>query len=313
MKILLTLVLLILSSFSYAIDNMLPRYYPNKNIEGNFKSLGSNTMFPIMIVWGEAFKKYYPQVKVHINGIGSSTAPPALIKGDINIGAMSRKMTDKEIKKFKNKYGYEPTLIPVAIDALAVFVHKDNPLQGLTLQQLDAIFSKNRKCGANLPISYWSQLKVSIKPDNIIVFGRNDLSGTHFYFRKQALCKGEFHNKVMEKQGSASLVANITIKTNAIGYSGMGYDNDLVHKIAVAVDANHDFIAPSAENAASGEYPLARFLYLYVNKAPNKPLPKLEQEFLKLVLSYQGQMIVSQQDFIPLNAIIVKKYRELLH
>jgi len=222
---------------------------------------------------------------------------------------MSRKMKHKEIEAFEKKYGYKPTFIPVAIDALAVYVHKDNPLKALTIQQVDAIFSSTRKCGAQENISTWGQVGLTGAWKNraIQLYGRNSVSGTYGYFKKKALCKGDYKNTVNEQPGSASVVQSVTSSINGIGYSGIGYKTSGVKTLALAKKRRKGFIAATKENAVNGRYPLARFLYLYVNKAPNKPLPPLEAEFIKMVLSKTGQQLVEKDGYVPLPAKIVKK------
>jgi len=230
-----------------------------------------------------------------------------LTEGTSNIGPMSRKMKDEEIGAFEKKYGYKPTAIPVAIDALAVFVHKDNPIKGLTMQQVDAIFSANRSCGAAASIDNWGQagLTGAWATRDLQLFGRNSVSGTYGYFKEHALCKGDFKNTVNEQPGSASVVQSVSTTINAIGYSGIGYVTASVRAVPLAKSGT-EFVEASPENAISGKYPLARFLYVYVNKAPNKPLQPLEKEFLKMVLSKTGQEVVVKDGFIPLPKTVVE-------
>jgi phosphate transport system substrate-binding protein len=295
-----------------AVDPAIPAYAKTTGVSGNLSSVGSDSLANLMTLWAEEYKKLYPNVNIQIQAAGSSTAPPALTEGTANLGPMSRAMKDNELQAFEEKFGYKPTAVPVAIDALAVFVHKDNPIKQLTMQQVDGIFSANRLCGGS-NVKTWGDLGLSgewaDKP--IQLFGRNSVSGTYGYFKEAALCKGDFRGNVNEQPGSASVVQSISSTVNAIGYSGIGYKTasvravPLVDKKGVAEEANE-------ANALAGKYPLSRFFFVYVNKAPNKPLSPLEAEFVKLVLSKQGQEVVVKDGYIPLPSKVIEKTKQEL-
>lgn len=291
-----------------AVDAGLPEYERASGVSGNFSSVGSDTLANLMTLWAEEFKRFYPNVNIQIQAAGSSTAPPALTEGTANMGPMSREMKDNEIEAFENKYGYKPTAIPVAIDALAVFVHKDNPLEGVTMAQIDAIFSSTLRCGHDEVINTWGQLGLTGAWDrrDMQLFGRNSVSGTYGYFKETALCTGDFKNSVNEQPGSASVVQSVSTSVNSIGYSGLGYTTSSVRALPIAKDANSPFYSATPEDAISGNYPLARFLVVYVNKEPNKPLPPLEAEFVKMVLSRSGQEVVEKDGYIPLPAQVIE-------
>jgi len=281
----------------------------NSTISGNLSSVGSDTLANLMTLWAEAYKKEYPNVNIQIQAAGSSTAPPALTEGTANLGPMSRKMKDVELQAFEQKYGYKPTAIPVAVDALAVFVHKDNPIKGLTMEQVDAVFSSTRLCGGKADVKTWGDLGVTGDLANkpVQLFGRNSVSGTYGYFKEEALCKGDFKPNVNEQPGSASVVQSISSSLNGIGYSGIGYKTASVKTVPLAKKGSTEYIEDNEENALNGKYPLSRFLYVYVNKAPNKPLAPLEAEFVKLVLSQAGQQVVVKDGYIPLPSKVVDK------
>ncbi len=291
------------------VDKSIPDYEKASGISGNLSSVGSDTLANLMTFWAEEFKKQYPNVNIQIQAAGSSTAPPALTEGTSNFGPMSRRMKDKEIEAFEKKMGYKPTAIPVAIDALAVFVHKDNPIKGMSIAQVDAIFSSTRKCGAAADIDRWGDLglKGSWVDRDIQIFGRNSVSGTYGYFKKVALCKGDYKNSVNEQPGSASVVQSVSTSLNAVGYSGIGYMTSGVKALPISKDSKGPFVQASPEQAITGQYPLARALYMYVNKAPNKALTPLEREFVKLVLSQVGQEVVVKDGYIPLTGKMVHK------
>ncbi|GAA0698051.1 phosphate ABC transporter substrate-binding protein PstS [Marinobacterium maritimum] len=290
------------------LDPNLPVYEKASGVSGNLSSVGSDTLANLMTLWAEEFKRNYPNVNIQIQAAGSSTAPPALTEGTSNIGPMSRKMKDKEIEAFEKKFGYKPTPVAVAIDALAVFAHKDNPIKGMSIDQVDAVFSSTRKCGAPEAVNKWGQLGVSgsLADQSIQLFGRNSVSGTYGYFKKVALCKGDFQNGVNEQPGSASVVQSVSTSVNALGYSGIGYKTASVRALPLSKSGT-DFVEPTPENAITGKYPLARSLYVYINKKPGQDLQPLEREFLKLVLSKVGQEVVVKDGYIPLPAKVVEK------
>ena len=295
------------ASAAAAIDPALPTYAKASGVSGNLSSVGSDTLANLMTLWAEDYKKLYPSVNIQIQAAGSSTAPPALTEGTANLGPMSRKMKDNELQAFEEKHGYKPTAIPVAVDALAVFVHKDNPIKSLTMQQVDGIFSSTRLCGGS-NVKTWGDLGLSgewaEKP--VQMFGRNSVSGTYGYFKEEGLCKGDFKPNVNEQPGSASVVQSISSTVNAIGYSGIGYKTASVRAVPL-VDKQGNAEEANEANALAGKYPLSRFLYVYVNKAPNKPLAPLEAEFVKMVLSKQGQEVVVKDGYIPVPAKVAEK------
>ncbi len=291
------------------LDPAFNDYERTSGVSGNLSSVGSDTLANLMTLWAESFKKAYPNVNIQIQAAGSSTAPPALAEGTSNMGPMSRKMKSKEIESFEKKHGYKPTAIRVAIDALAVYTHKDNPIKGLTIPQIDAIFSSTRKCGADSNISKWGGVGLtgSWKERDIQIFGRNSVSGTYGYFKKKGLCKGDYKNTVNEQPGSASVVQSVTASLNAIGYSGIGYRTAGVKLIPLAKKSGKPFIAATPETASSGKYPLSRYLYVYVNKHPNKALPPMQYEFIKLILSKTGQSVVIKDGYVPVSAAVAAK------
>lgn len=286
------------------VDPALPTYQKAAGVSGNFTSVGSDTLNNLMTLWAEEFKRAYPNVNIQIQGAGSSTAPPALTEGASNFGPMSRLMTAKEVESFEKKHGYKPHPVPVAIDALAVYVNKDNPIKGLSIQEVDAIMSSTRKCGGAADITKWGQVGLTGDWANrdIAMYGRNSVSGTYGFFKENALCKGDFKRNVAEQPGSASVVQSVATQLNAIGYSGIGYKTSGVRALPLSKKPGEKLVEADAVHAIDGTYPLARVLYVYVNKKPNQPLPPLEREFFKMVLSKQGQQVVVKDGFVPLPA-----------
>jgi phosphate transport system substrate-binding protein len=291
------------------VDPKIPAYKKVSGVSGNLDSIGSDTLNNLMTYWAEGFRKEYPNVRIQIEGKGSSTAPPALISGTAQLGPMSRKMKAEEIDAFTKKYGYAPTEIGVALDSLAVYVHKDNPLKALSLQEVDAIFSKNRKGGLSEDITTWGQVGLTgaWQQAPMSVYGRNSASGTYGYFKEKALFKGDFKDTVKEQPGSASVVMGVTEDKNGIGYSGIGYMTSGVKALALSKKKGEAAKEANYENVLSGSYPLSRMLYIYVAKEPNKPLSVQTAEFLKYVLSKAGQEVVVKDGYLPLPAKVAEK------
>lgn len=290
------------------VDPKLQTYKAVSGVSGKVKSIGSDTLNNLMALWSEGFKANYPGVQIEIEGKGSSTAPPALIEGTAQFGPMSREIKAKEIEAFENKYGYKPAHFRVAVDALAVFVHKDNPIQCLTLKQVDAIFSQNRKGGFAKDITTWGDLGLTGEWANkpISLYGRNAASGTYGYFKEVALFHGDYKDSVKEQPGSSAVVQGIASDKFAIGYSGVGYKTADVRTVPLALDAGEKCFDALAENAYSGDYPLARFLYVYLNKNPNQDLDPMRREFIRFVFSRQGQQIVLKEGFYPVSSGIAE-------
>jgi len=288
------------------VDPAIPAYQKTSGVSGNLSSVGSDTLNNLMTFWAEGFSHQYPNVRVQIEGKGSSTAPPALIAGTSQLAPMSRTMKSKELDEFEKKYGYKPTPVRVAVDALAVFIHKDNPLEHLTFGQLDGIFSKTRKSGAK-EVRTWGDLGLTgewaSRP--ISLYGRNSASGTYGFFKEHALAKGDFKDTVKEQPGSASVVQGVTEDRYGIGYSGIGYKTSGVKTVNLAKKVGDPYYTTGTEDVLAGKYPLARYLYVYVNKAPNRPADPLVREFLKFVLSKEGQEIVIKDGYLPISAKIV--------
>ena len=292
-----------------AVIASLPMYERVSGVAGNLSSVGSDTLANLMTLWAEAFEKEYPNVNIQIQAAGSSTAPPALTEGIANFGPMSRKMKDNEIEAFESRFGYKPLAVRVAIDALAVYVNKDNPIKALTIEQIDSIFSTTRRCGGRFDVRKWGDLDLtgSWAQRPIQLYGRNSVSGTYGYFKQVALCSGDFKNTVNEQPGSASVVQSITSSLNGIGYSGVGYVTSGVRALPIEEVAGDEPVEVTLANAASGEYPLFRYLFIYVNRRPDTPLNPLELEFLRLVLSKTGQEVVEKDGYVPLTARVVSR------
>ncbi|HUG09585.1 MAG TPA: phosphate ABC transporter substrate-binding protein [Opitutaceae bacterium] len=292
------------------VDPALKPYTPVSGVSGNLNSIGSDTLNNLMTLWAEGFRAIYPNVNIQIEGKGSSTAPPALIEGTAQLGPMSRAMKGSEIDAFEKKYGYKPLEIKVSIDALAVYTHKDNPLKSLSLQQVDSIFSSTNRLGGT-PISTWGEVGMTGEFANrpISLFGRNSASGTYGFFKDISLGGGDYSTRVKEQPGSSAVVQGVASDIYAMGYSGIGYKTSGVNAIALAAKPGAKAFEPNPENCLSGDYPLARFLFVYINKDPSKPMDTLTKEFLKFVLSKQGQEVVAKDGYFPMPAALCEEVK----
>lgn len=292
------------SSAAYALDQALPAYRPVGNLSGELKSIGSDTLNHEMELWAAAFKAKYPGVKIEIEGKGSATAPPALVAGTAQLGPMSRPMTGEEVEAFQKKYGYKATAIGVAVDALAIYVNKSNPIQCITEEQLNRIFSKSRKVTGGDDIDTWGDAGLTGEwaTHPISLYGRNKISGTYEFFRQQVLYGGEFKEAVKQQVGSEAVVEAVANDKSGIGYSGIGYKTEGVRTIPVAAHYGQKCYEPSPENAYISKYPITRFLYIYVNKKPGAPLDPVTSEFIKFVLSKDGQAQTEKGGYYPITA-----------
>jgi phosphate transport system substrate-binding protein len=296
-----------------AADTATKHYEKVSGVDGSLNGIGSDTMVNMMTLWAEAFNKLYPNVKIQIEGKGSATAPPALTAGTAQLGPMSRKMKPEEEDAFEKEHGFKPLRVSVALDCLAVYVNKDNPIKGLTLAELDGIFSKTHKSG-HADVSVWGQVGLTGDWADMAMsmYGRNSASGTYLYFQEHALGKGDYKSTVKEQPGSAAVVNSVATDRAGIGYSGIGYRTSEVRAIPLAKDSKSPLVEPTFDNALKGKYPLGRSLYIYVAKRPGEPLPTLIEEFLRFVLSSEGQKIVVKDGYGPLPAKIDAKQLELL-
>lgn len=291
----------VMASEAPAVDKAIKPYAVSTGISGNLNGVGSDTLNNVMTLWAEAFRKKYPSVKIGIEGKGSSTAPPALTQGTAQLAPMSRPMKREEIAAFEAKYGYKPTEIKVALDAVGFFVNKDNPISQISLKQLDSLFSSTFKRGGT-DISDWGDLGVdSLKGKSVSLYGRNSASGTNGFVKESALKKGDFKNSVKEQPGSSAVIQGIGADVQGIGYSGIGYTTSNVKSLAVS-DGSKEAVLPTYENCLNGSYPLSRFLVIYVNKKPGEALDPLTKEFVKFIVSQEGQEIVVKDGYYPIPA-----------
>ena len=290
-------------------EDELPVYKATSGVSGTITSIGSDTMNNLMTLWGEEYSKFYPSVKTSVEGKGSSTAPPALIEGQSNFAPMSRPMKSSELDKFEAEFGYKPTALRTGIDALAVYVHKDCPLDEISIEQITQIFSVAG------PDMTWGDLGVTepaYRTRKINLYGRNSASGTYGYFKQIGLQGNDFKASVKEQPGSSAVVQGVTSDKFGVGYSGLGYKTAGVKALKVSFDGDDAYPA-DAEHSLSGEYPIARFLYLYVNADPQTGMTDpLRREFVKLIFSKQGQEVVAKDGYFPVPVEVAREDLEKL-
>jgi phosphate transport system substrate-binding protein len=293
-----------IGSSDVAVDPDLPRYRPIESLSGTLRAAGSDTMLQLQSLMAEEFRRLYPQVAFELEGKGSSTAPPALLENAIQIANMSRRIFGREQDAFEDRYGYSPLRFDVALDTVGVFVHRENPVEKLSLAELDGIFSSTRRCQASVDIVVWGQLGLDGRwaTAPLSLYGRNAASGTYAFFKDQALCRGDFKDTVKEQPGSAAVVQGVEQDPYGIGYSGIGYATSGVRTVPIVGRDGGAAVPPTRDHAITGRYPLSRFLEVYVRRPPNEPLDRLTAEFIRYILSREGQQLVARAGFHPLDA-----------
>ena len=296
------LVAMMMPPGAQALDPSLPAYRPADAISGHLKSVGSDTLGHETESWAKAFEKIYPDVKVEVEAAGSATAPSALLEGRAQFGPMSRPMTAEETAAFEARYGYKISRFRVAVDALAVYVNKANPIACLTLPQLSGIFSFNRKTPGSGNVRTWGDLGLTDEwaRQPIALYSRNTLSGTYEYFRETALYGGDYKLEIKQQPGSEAVVQAVAADKFAIGYSGIGYKSAGVRAVPLAAYYGGACHEASAEETLSGRYPIARYLYVYLNRKPGQPLDALRAQFVKYILSKDGQEQTERRGFFPI-------------
>lgn len=299
-------------------DASLPHYVPHESVSGVVKIRGSETMYPLLNRLVLEFQRRQPKMTLEVKGGGSTQAigeflqpPPEKIgnvilleerTNQLKLVATSRELFDAEIKEFVAKHGYEPTAVPIAVDAVALYVHKDNPLAGLTLEQVDAMFSTTRNRGYKTSLVQWGQLGLPRGWDqaDIHLYGRDRKSGTRAFFQEHCLAGGEFMSGLHEDPGAASVILDLSRDQLGIGYSGLGLQSSLVRVVPLAESEGMPFVTPSSITVADQTYPLRRALYLYIDKSPKAALSRAIQEFLAFVMSQEGQEAVAKAGFFTL-------------
>lgn len=298
-----------------ALDPALASYEQGGQVSGTVIVKGSNTMQPLVARLASEFHRRHPGAEINVEGGGSETGlkefletngQPKRVAGNgsrpVLLVASSRELTAAEIKQFTDKHGYEPTAVPVAVDAVAIYVHRDNPLSNLTLDQVDAVFSTTRKRGYPYEIKKWGQLGLNNGWGNaqIKLYGRDQKSGTRAFVKEHVLGNGEFDPAIQEEPGAASVILALSRDPFGMAYSGLGLQNSSVRALPLADKAGMPFIMPETTSVMDGSYPLRRFLYFYVDKSPQVALHPVLQQFLAFVNSREGQQSVVKVALYPL-------------
>ncbi|WP_005035933.1 PstS family phosphate ABC transporter substrate-binding protein [Holophaga foetida] len=304
-----SLLLALVSVFGSAqvarIDPNLPSYKPPVGFTGTVNLVGSDNLESIVHQWFGQFRKYHPDVTLKVSSEGSTAGVLALLEGESLIATMSREMSKSEVMSFQSKFGYPPTRVVIGLDALGVFVHPSNPIQALSLEQLDAMFSTTRKQGARDSITTWGGLGVTGEMANrrIMMYGRDENAGPRVFFRDKVLLKGEFRPGIPALEDSSSVVEGVSLSPGAIGYAPVSEITSFVKLVPIMVGGAK--VTPTLDTIMKSDYPLTHFLYLYVNKAPGRPLPPAVQGFLTFAFSKEGQTSVATSG-LPIPADVAK-------
>lgn len=282
-----------------ALDPNLPVYRPVSSLKGDLKLVGSNTMSHVASVWADSFRQFYPEVKITIDINGSREAVSSVKNGTAHMGLLSRGISPSEVADFQQGFGHEPKVLTPCLERIAIYVHKDNPIRGLTLKQVDAIFSSSCKRGETAPIRTWGQLGFpgDWKNQPVIAIGRSTDTGSQLFFQEAVLLGGEFRADLQDQPDNLGLTRAISSDPRGVGFAGISYDTPEIRAVPLGVQAEGPFVAVDSAEADAGQYPLVRPLQLVVKHDPAKPLPAIEQEFLKYVFSRLGQEDVIKAGF----------------
>ncbi len=277
----------------------LPVYRPVSSLKGDLHLVGSNTMSHVATVWADSFRRFYPDVNITIDVDGSREAVGSVADGQASMGLLSRTITQEEIEYFTAKKGHAPKVLTPCMERIAISVHKENPIRGLTLRQLDGIFSTTLKRGEEKPIRTWGQLGFpgAWAEQPIIARGRSTDTGAQVYFQEAVLLSGEFRDDLASDPGSLDLVKAIGADPRSIGFSGLSYNIPDVRPVPLALRPEGPYIAIDSEEADAGQYPLVRPLQFVVSHRPGQEMPAVEREFIRYVFSELGQEDVIKAGF----------------
>jgi phosphate transport system substrate-binding protein len=294
------------------LDPQIPPYTFHETVSGKLAIAGSDSMRPLIEAWIDDLKRRHPGMRVTLDGAGSDTGLAAILEHRAEIAAMSRRMTAKEIADFVKEYGFEPTEVPVATDALAIFVHRDNPITGLSLEELDAMFCRERRRGLTYPVDSWGLIGLMDEwfEAPVRLYGRNGKSGTSYLFREEVCKGGTFRSQLVDAQGSASVVLDVAKDPQGIGFSAIGYRTSMVRPVPIAAVKGGRYVEPTFETVMDGSYPLRRHLYFYVARPPKvSPSPVLT-ELVRFALSSQGQQLALDHGYFPLSVREIARLAE---
>ena len=285
------------------LDPDLPTYTYRESASGKLDVSGPETLKPLLRAWADSLALRHPGLKINIVPEGSNTGLAALLEHRTEIAAMPRRITAQEISEFVKEYGYEPTEVPVAIDAVAIFVHKDNPITGLSLEELDAMFCRERLRGVRYTIDSWGLVGVMDEwfETPIHLYGRNGKSLPAHFFREEVCKGGTLRPQLMDGHGLASVVLDVGDDPEGIGFSAVGYETSEVKPVPIAAVKGGRYVVPSVQTAMDGSYPLRRNLYFYVAKPPKGSPTQASAELIRFALSQQGQQLALDLGYFPLS------------
>jgi phosphate transport system substrate-binding protein len=288
-----------------SVDPALADFRQGAAVSGVVRSVGSSTLSNLLFRWSAEFRRLYPEVEMHVIGGGSETALPALIEGRADLGPMSRPMREAESERFRQQFGYAPTRLTVAVDAIAVYVNKYNPLRQISLRELDGIFSALPKSGGP-PIRTWGQLGLEGEwaARKIIVKGPSPTQGMYGVFRSTVLQGGSYRLDMRPEPVASSIVQAVATEEGAIGFASQFLEAARTRALAIAREDGGPYLLPDAEHAIDGSYPLARKLFIYLNRPPGAALAPAVREFVRFVCSEQGQEIAARDGNFPLGAAL---------
>ncbi len=285
------------------LDPKIPAYIPQQPASGTLSISGSTIVKPLVQAWVNELMRRHPRLKITVSTDASEAGLAALLAHRTGMAAMSRRLTASEIAEFVREYGYEPTEVPVAGDAMAIFVNKDNPVTGLSLDELDAMFCRERRRGLAYAIDSWGLVGVMDEwfEAPVQLYGRNGKSSLGYFFREEVCKDGTFHPQLVDADGSASVVLDVGRDQYGIGFSAISYGTSMVKPVPIAFVKGGRYVEPSIEAVMDGSYPLRRNLYLYVAKPPKTAPSQESAELVRYVLSRQGQQLARDLGYLPLS------------
>lgn len=286
------------------LDPQLPAYHPIDKLEGKIVLVGSDTMSQVAAMWKDRFKQFYPEVEISIVVKGATNAVPAVMDGEATIGMLSREATPEEIAAFTAKKGYAPKLLVPSLERIAVYVNECNPIESLSLAQLDAIFSKSLKRGESQEITTWGQVGVVGNEASKLISlrGRSATTGSQAFFQSVVLQGGEFRAEMTEEKDNFTLVKAIAADPNAIGFSGEMYQISGIKAVPISWKTGEEAYSIDSLADENGTYPIVRPLQFVIDHAPDTEFPAMEREFLRYVFSHMGQEDVVKAGFHPISA-----------
>lgn len=285
------------------VDPSLPVYRPGEQLSGKITLVGSNTMSQVASLWIEGFRQFHPNVEFDNQIKGSANAVSSVIHEEATFGLLTRSIHPQEVAAFEQKFGHPPTVLTPTYEPIAVYAHESNPIEGLTIQQLDAIFSTTRLRGAAAAATTWGDLGLrgewASRP--IVLQGRSSDTGSVVFFREAVLAGGAYRRDIVDHPSNVDLVKGVAGDPGAIGFAGRTYMLPGVKTIPLSAGDGAPCVDVHSVEATQGQYPLIRPLQLVVNQAPGADLPPLQREFLKYVFSRLGQEDVLRAGFQPIS------------